>query len=56
MIANPKTRRRLSVGLIAFGAVLFFIAPENAWVSLVFAGLGVLLEVIGIRLGHSDRA
>jgi energy-converting hydrogenase Eha subunit G len=54
MIQNPQTRRHVALALLATGAVLFLIAPENAAISLVFAGLGVLLEVLGIRLGHSD--
>lgn len=55
MIQNPQTRRHVSLALLATGAVLFLIAPENAAISLVFAGLGVLLEILGFRLGHSDR-
>jgi hypothetical protein len=56
MIGNPRTRRRLALGLLTAGGVLFLLAPENAWISLIFAGLGVLLEVLGIRLEHADRA
>lgn len=54
MIKNPRTRRRLSLGLLAAAALLFLLAPENAWISAVFAGLGILLEVFGVRMGHSD--
>jgi hypothetical protein len=53
MIKNPRIRRRISLGLLAAGGALFLFAPENAAVSLAFAGLGVLLEALGIMLGHS---
>jgi hypothetical protein len=55
MIKNPRLRRRLALGLLATGGILFLLAPENAWISLVFAGLGVLLEILGIRLEHTAR-
>jgi energy-converting hydrogenase Eha subunit G len=53
MIKDPHTRRHYSLALLATGAVLFLLAPENAAISLVFAGLGVFLEVLGVKLGHS---
>lgn len=53
MMKNPRNRRYLSVGLLAAGGILFLLAPENAWISLIFAALGILLEVFGVRLGHS---
>lgn len=55
VVHNANTRRHVSLALIAMGGVLFMIAPENSGVSLALAGLGVVLEVLGIRLGHSDR-
>jgi hypothetical protein len=55
MIKNPRTRRRISLGLLAAGGILFLLAPENALVSLAFAGFGLLLEVLGVMLGHSDQ-
>ena len=54
MIKNPRTRRQVSMGLFAAAALLFLLAPENAWISLVFAGLGILLEIFGVRMAHSD--
>ena len=56
MIKNSRTRRRVSLGFLASGAALLLLAPENAWIGLVFVALGLLLEVLGIRLGHSDKA
>ena len=56
MIKNSRTRRRVSLGLLASGAALLLLAPENAWIGLGFVALGLLLEVLGIRLGHSDKA
>ena len=54
MIKNPRTRRRLSLGLFAAAGFLLLLAPENAWVSLVFAGLGIVLEVFGVKVSHED--
>lgn len=53
MIKNPRTRRRLSLGLLAAAGALFLLAPENAWISVIFAAFGVLLEVFGVKMGHS---
>lgn len=55
VVHNATTRRHLSLALIATGGVLFMIAPENSGISLALVGLGVILEVLGIRLGHADR-
>lgn len=56
MIRNVRTRRRISAGLLATGGVLFVLAPENAWMGLGLIGLGVLLEIIGVRVGHTNSA
>ncbi len=56
MLKNPKTRRRVSLSLLAAGGAVFLLTPENALASLLFVGLGILLEVLGIALGHSGRA
>lgn len=55
MIHNKRLRRRISIGLLATGGILFLLAPENAWTGLGFIALGVLLEILGVRLGHSDH-
>lgn len=40
------------MGLLASGGILFLLAPENAWMGLGLIGIGVVLEIIGIRVGH----
>ena len=56
MLKNSKTRRRVALGLLTAGGLLFLLAPENALISLLFIGLGIALEVAGIALGHSEKA
>jgi len=56
MLEHSTTRRRISLGLFATAGVLFLLAPENAWISVIFAGLGVLLETLAFVLGHSGRS
>lgn len=55
ILQNSTTRRHIALALIAIGGVLFMIAPENSMVSLALAGLGVLSEIMGIRLGHTEQ-
>jgi len=52
MIKNPRIRRTLSVGLLAGGGVLLFLAPVNAWTGWVLLGLGVALEAAGLIFAH----
>jgi uncharacterized protein (DUF58 family) len=56
MIKNPQTRRRASLTLLILGAILFLLVPQNAWIGLVFAGLGLLLEALGVAIGHSSES
>jgi hypothetical protein len=56
MLKSPTVRRRISLGLLATGGVLFLLAPENAWISLIFLAFGVLLETLGFLLGHSGHS
>lgn len=56
MIDNPRTRRFLSAVLILLGAVLIFLAPDNAWIGVVLAVLGLAIEGIAVTLGHRGKA
>lgn len=50
MISNPRTRRALSLVLVAMGGLLFFLAPEDFWVGTLLLGLGAVLEVAGMLM------
>ncbi len=34
------------------GAILIFLAPDNAWVGIAMVLLGVAIELLGIILRH----
>jgi hypothetical protein len=55
MIENVRTRRALSLGLVALGGVLLFLAPEDIWIGVLLMALGLALEIIGAILGHPRR-
>lgn len=55
MTENPRARRLLSAALILLGAVLIFLAPDDAWIGIVFAVLGLALEGIALVLVHRDK-
>lgn len=55
MIDNPRTRRVLSAVLILVGAVLIFLAPDDAWIGAVLAGLGFAIEGVAVALVHRGR-
>lgn len=55
MIKNARRRRALSVALLVLGGVLMFLAPEHIWYGLVILALGVLLEVLGVVVGHGEE-
>lgn len=44
-----RTRRWLSVFLVALGGVLMFLAPE-IWAGLGVLALGVIIELAGIAM------
>jgi drug/metabolite transporter (DMT)-like permease len=48
---NAGPRRILSGLLVVLGAVLIFLAPET-WAGVVLLSLGVVVELIGMVLGH----
>ena len=50
MIRNPRTRRVVSIVLMALGGLLIFLAPEDFWMGAVLFVLGVGLEAIGMRV------
>ena len=54
MIGNRGIRRTLAVALMAAGALLMLLAPP-AWIGAIPLGLGLLLELAGIRLERADR-
>jgi len=47
MIRNPRTRRTLSLVLMALGGLLIFLAPEGFWIGTLLLGLGAALEIAG---------
>lgn len=50
MIRNPRTRRILSLVLMALGGLLIFLAPEDVWIGALLLALGVALEVAGMLM------
>lgn len=55
MIRNRGTRRAIAVALMAAGAALMLLAPP-VWIGAIPLGLGIVLELVGIRLERADRA
>lgn len=51
MIKNLRARRASAVIMVVLGAILMLIAPE-IWAGLLVLILGVVLELVGIALGH----
>jgi hypothetical protein len=54
MIKNLHTRRIISTAMILLGGLLIFLAPDDVWIGIVLALLGVGIELVGIMLSHSD--
>ncbi len=54
MIKNPRTRRAITLIMMALGGLLMFLAPE-VWQGALLLGLGVILEFIGIALEHKSK-
>ncbi|OYY92789.1 MAG: hypothetical protein B7Y41_14535 [Hydrogenophilales bacterium 28-61-23] len=50
MIRNPRTRRTLSLLLMATGGLLLFLAPEGIWIGALLLGLGAALEAAGMLM------
>lgn len=51
MYKDKNKRRVLVILLMALGAILIFLATE-AWAGYVLVVLGVVIELIGIKLGR----
>jgi hypothetical protein len=51
MYKDKNKRRVLVILLMALGAILIFMATE-AWTGYVLVALGVVIELIGIKLGR----
>lgn len=51
MLRHPRRRRPLAIALIVAGALAIWLAPDNAWLGLGLFLFGVLVEVLGARLG-----
>ena len=54
LIKNPRTRRIVSMSLLAMGGILIFLAPEGVLFGWILLLLGVMVEIIGATLGHQD--
>lgn len=55
MIKNVRARRALSLGLVALGGILLFLAPEDIWIGVLLVALGLTLEIIGAMVGHPRK-
>jgi hypothetical protein len=55
MIANPRTKRKLSLSLLILGGLLIFLAPENMWVGTVLFALGIAVEIAGAVLRQRSK-
>ncbi len=55
MIRNSHRRRTLSASLVVLGALLIFLAPDNAWIGAVLAIAGVAVELIAFGLARRDN-
>lgn len=52
MTRHSQLRRAFSVVAMVAGAILIFLAPNNAWVGIAMILLGVAIELLGIILKH----
>jgi uncharacterized membrane protein len=55
LIRNPRRRRFIALTLLVIGAIIFLLIPGNATTGLLVAAVGVLLEIMGITLRHTDQ-
>ncbi len=52
MIRNPRTRRVLSVALMALGGVLLVLVPADLWIGSLLLLLAVAMEATGMAMQH----
>lgn len=55
MIRNPRTRRSLSLMLMALGGLALFLAPADVWIGTLLLGLGAALEAAGLVMQRRAR-
>ena len=55
MVRNRRLRRATAIALTFAGALLMLLAPP-VWIGAIPLGLGIVLELVGIRLEHDGRA
>lgn len=55
MIRNRGLRRATAIALMIAGALLMLLAPP-VWIGAIPLGLGIVLELVGIRLERADGA
>ena len=53
MIRNRLVQRSVALALMILGGLLMFLAPE-VWIGAIPFALGIVLEVIGVRIEHRD--
>lgn len=54
MIKNTRARRTGALILVVLGAIMMFLAPD-VWPGALLFALGVVIELIGIRLEHNAK-
>jgi hypothetical protein len=54
MITNRTVRRTVAVILIILGGLLMLFAPP-VWIGAIPLAMGIVLELIGIRIEHGGR-
>lgn len=52
MIRNPRTRRILSVVLMALGGLLLVLVPADLWIGSLLLLLAVAMEAAGMVIQH----
>jgi len=55
MIRNRGLRRGIAIALMVAGASLMLLAPP-VWIGAIPLGLGIVLELVGIRLERDGSA